>query len=108
MVIALIVEAASTSEKLVNLYQTAWNYNPEDSCLHSENRLVLSCILFFFQASTWSISSHFMLNGKHQVRAMAELLPAPVRDAGPSYDDVHHHPLLLRRNAGQKGGNMLG
>jgi hypothetical protein len=31
--IALIIEAASTSETLVN-YQTAWCYNPEDSHLH--------------------------------------------------------------------------
>jgi hypothetical protein len=28
-------EVASTSEKSVNLYQTAWCYNPEDSYLHT-------------------------------------------------------------------------
>jgi hypothetical protein len=33
--IALMVEAASTSETLVNFYQTTRNYNPEDSHLPS-------------------------------------------------------------------------
>jgi hypothetical protein len=28
--IALMMEAASTSETLVNFYQTTWHYNPED------------------------------------------------------------------------------
>jgi hypothetical protein len=28
---ALMMDAASTSETLVNFYQTTWNYNPEDS-----------------------------------------------------------------------------
>jgi hypothetical protein len=31
--IALMMEAASTSETSVNFYQTAWRYNPEDSHL---------------------------------------------------------------------------
>jgi hypothetical protein len=30
MMIALMIEAAKTSETLVNLYQTARRYNPED------------------------------------------------------------------------------
>jgi hypothetical protein len=30
---ALMMEAASTSETLVNFYQTTWRYNPEDSHL---------------------------------------------------------------------------
>jgi hypothetical protein len=34
--IALMVEAASTSETLVNFYQTTWRYNAEDSHLHPE------------------------------------------------------------------------
>jgi hypothetical protein len=34
VVIALMMEAASTSETLVNFYQTAWCYNPEDRHLH--------------------------------------------------------------------------
>jgi hypothetical protein len=29
-----MVEAAKTSEMLVNFYQTTWCYNPEDSHLH--------------------------------------------------------------------------
>jgi hypothetical protein len=30
-----MMEAASTSETLVNIYQTTWSNNPEDSHLHS-------------------------------------------------------------------------
>jgi hypothetical protein len=33
--IALLMEAARTSETLVNFYQTTWHYNPEDSHLHT-------------------------------------------------------------------------
>jgi hypothetical protein len=36
--IALMMEAASTSETLVNFYQTTWRYNPEDSYLHTRRR----------------------------------------------------------------------
>jgi hypothetical protein len=35
VIITLMMEAASTSETLVNFYQTARHYNPEDSNLHS-------------------------------------------------------------------------
>jgi hypothetical protein len=31
--IALIMEAARTSETLVNFYQTTWRYNPEKAIL---------------------------------------------------------------------------
>jgi hypothetical protein len=31
LLIALVMEAARTSETLVNFYQTTWRYNPEDS-----------------------------------------------------------------------------
>jgi hypothetical protein len=31
---ALMMEAASTSETLVNLYQTTWCYNSQESHLH--------------------------------------------------------------------------
>jgi hypothetical protein len=31
--IAMMMEAAGTSETLVNFYQTTWHYNPEDSHL---------------------------------------------------------------------------
>jgi hypothetical protein len=32
---ALMMEAARASETLVNIYQTTWRYNPEDSHLHA-------------------------------------------------------------------------
>jgi hypothetical protein len=35
---ALMMEAASTSETLVNFYQTTRCYNPEDSNLHTHRR----------------------------------------------------------------------
>jgi hypothetical protein len=35
LLIALMMEAASTSEALVNFYQTIRRYNPEDSHLHT-------------------------------------------------------------------------
>jgi hypothetical protein len=34
--IALMMEAASTSETSVNFYKTTWHYNPEDSHLQTE------------------------------------------------------------------------
>jgi hypothetical protein len=37
-VIALMMEAASTSETLVNFYQTTRRYNPEDSHLSTQRR----------------------------------------------------------------------
>jgi hypothetical protein len=36
--IALMMEAASTSETSVNVYQTTRRYNPEDSHLHTRRR----------------------------------------------------------------------
>jgi hypothetical protein len=36
--IALMMEAASTFETLVNFYQTTWRNNSEDSYLHSRRR----------------------------------------------------------------------
>jgi hypothetical protein len=37
LLIALMMEAASTSETSVNFYQTARHNNPEDSHLHTNN-----------------------------------------------------------------------
>jgi hypothetical protein len=34
LLIALMMEAASTSETSANFYQTTWRYNPEDSRQH--------------------------------------------------------------------------
>jgi hypothetical protein len=33
----MIMEAARTSEMLINFYQTTWCYNPEDSRLHTHH-----------------------------------------------------------------------
>jgi hypothetical protein len=38
MVAALVMEAAMTSETLVNFYQTTRRYNPVDSYLHTHRR----------------------------------------------------------------------
>jgi hypothetical protein len=39
MIIALIMEAVSTSETLINFYLTAWRNIPEDSRLHTPKPL---------------------------------------------------------------------
>jgi hypothetical protein len=44
--IALMMEAASTSETSVNFYQTTRRYNPEDSHLHNRRRENLKSYLF--------------------------------------------------------------
>jgi hypothetical protein len=41
MMIVLMMEATSTSETLVNFYQTTRHYNPEDSRLHTRRRVNL-------------------------------------------------------------------
>jgi hypothetical protein len=38
LLIALMMEAARTSETVVNFYQTTRCYNPEDSNLHTHRR----------------------------------------------------------------------
>jgi hypothetical protein len=38
MAVALMMEAARTSETLVNFYQTTQRYNPEDSHLRTHRR----------------------------------------------------------------------
>jgi hypothetical protein len=40
MIIALMMEAASTSKTFVNIYQTTQSYNPEDSLLNTEKFLL--------------------------------------------------------------------
>jgi hypothetical protein len=46
LLIALMMEAARTSETLVNFYQTTLRYNPEDSHLHTRRRENLKSHLF--------------------------------------------------------------
>jgi hypothetical protein len=47
-VIALMMEAARTSETLVNFYQTTRCYNPEASNLHTHRRENLKSYLAIF------------------------------------------------------------
>jgi hypothetical protein len=48
IIIALMMEAARTSETLVNFYQTSRRYNPEDSNLHTHRRENLKSYLLSF------------------------------------------------------------
>jgi hypothetical protein len=41
-----MMEAVSTSETLVNIYQTTWCYNPEDSHLPDHTLMLLMIIIF--------------------------------------------------------------
>jgi hypothetical protein len=47
-IMALIMEAARTSETSVNFYQTTQRYNPEDSHLHTHRRENLKSYLVLF------------------------------------------------------------
>jgi hypothetical protein len=49
--IALMMEAARTSETLVNFYQTTWRYNPEDSHLHTHHHENLKTYLPYYVSS---------------------------------------------------------
>jgi hypothetical protein len=48
-IIRVMMEAASSSETLVNFYQITWRNNPEDSHLYTRYRenLMLSSLLLF-------------------------------------------------------------
>jgi hypothetical protein len=46
MIIAPTMDVASTSETLVNFYQTTRRYNPEDSHLHTRRRENLKSDLY--------------------------------------------------------------
>jgi hypothetical protein len=50
--IALMMEAARTSETLVNVYQTTRRYNPEDSHLLTHRRENLKSYLYNFDCKT--------------------------------------------------------
>jgi hypothetical protein len=54
MIIALMMEAASTFETFVNFCQTSWRNNPGDSHLHTRRRENLKSY-----AETWSKGSRF-------------------------------------------------
>jgi hypothetical protein len=40
-----MMEAAGTSETLVNFYQTTWHYNSEDSHLHTSIKLDITAMV---------------------------------------------------------------
>jgi hypothetical protein len=58
VLIALIMEAARTSETLVNFYQTTQRYNPEDSHLRTHRRENLKSYLGY----DWSIQTYNYCN----------------------------------------------
>jgi hypothetical protein len=51
--IALIMEAARSSETLVNFYRTTRRYNPEDSHLRTNRRENLKSYSDFSSSSSW-------------------------------------------------------
>jgi hypothetical protein len=59
--VALMTEAAKTSETSVNFYQTTRRYNPEDSHLrtHSREKLISYLITFMF---AWQLSCASAVN----------------------------------------------
>jgi hypothetical protein len=56
--IALMMEAAKTSETLVNFYQTTRRYNPEDSHLHTHRRENLKSYLCNMCMHIYCINFH--------------------------------------------------
>jgi hypothetical protein len=56
-----MMEAARTSETLVNFYQTTWRYNPEDSHLRTHRRENLNSYLINLSAVS-EISAFTMLD----------------------------------------------
>jgi hypothetical protein len=54
-IIALMMEAARTSETLVQLYQTTRCYNPEDSHLHTHRRENLKSYFIYFDGICCSV-----------------------------------------------------
>jgi hypothetical protein len=53
LLIALMMEVRSTSETLVNFYQTTWHYNPEDNHLHTCHRENLKSNLTVIKHCSW-------------------------------------------------------
>jgi hypothetical protein len=54
-IIALMMEAAITSEMLVNFYQTTWCNSPEDSHLHTRRRENLKSHLAYLLFIVYSL-----------------------------------------------------
>jgi hypothetical protein len=63
-IIALMMEAACTSETLVNFYQTTRRYNPEDSHLHIRRRENLKSYLLHLTNIT-SLAKKIHVNQKY-------------------------------------------
>jgi hypothetical protein len=64
LLIALMMEAARTSETLVNFYQTTQRYNPEDSHLrthHHENLKSYLTLFLFVSVVSTQIFKHFQI-----------------------------------------------
>jgi hypothetical protein len=60
--VALMMEAARTSETLVNFYQTTWRYNPEDSHLLGENSITRSSIIWILHQILLAAFSKYILS----------------------------------------------
>jgi hypothetical protein len=61
--IALMIEAASASEMLVNFYQTTRRNNPEDNHLHTRRRENLkSCINLVHDRNQWRALVNMAMN----------------------------------------------
>jgi hypothetical protein len=56
--IALMMEAERTSETLVNIYQTTWRYNPEDSHLRTHRRENLKSYLKLNSPTNFNVDLH--------------------------------------------------
>jgi hypothetical protein len=61
IIIALMMEAARTSETLVNFYQTTRRYNPEYSHLHIHRRENLKSYSYYYLTAELHNLVHFFL-----------------------------------------------
>jgi hypothetical protein len=61
----MMMEAARTSEMLVNFYQTTWRYNPGDSNLSIINNIIFSFNSLFAIASSIRLAEPGYSHLKH-------------------------------------------